>query len=274
VGTAGGRRVQDMLTGAACAAVVAAVAAIPIGAPVVVGGAVHPVVTPGEPGHEWLLLTARVRRTTVADIVLDRAEDRADGAAPPADDPEVAAWDAVRDLIGPVPEVAGLLVVDLSGDGRIARVVSTDDTGATVIADVPAGVLGPRSSWTSAVLAPLPTTPPVVDHDQVDGASLGLLIGLVQLDALTFGDLTGDAAVAVTGTLGANGAVGSVRGMPAKASAATRHGATLLLAPRTNADDLLVVLSGAELRVRTPATLVEAVADLCDLGGESSICRD
>jgi PDZ domain-containing protein len=105
-----------------------------------------------------------------------------------------------------------------------------------------------------------------IDTGRVGGPSAGLAFTLAILDRFTPGSLTGDARVAVTGTIEVDGSVGPVGGVRHKAAAAIREGATVFLVPR---DELAEArkAAGDRLKVVPVDTLDDALAELRRLGG-------
>jgi Lon-like protease len=104
-----------------------------------------------------------------------------------------------------------------------------------------------------------------IDVGAVGGPSAGLAFTLAILDTLSGGDLTGGHAVAVTGTIELNGAVGDVGGVAQKAVVAQRAGANVFLVP---AGQLKEAQSQAgSMKIYPVKTLEQALDDLRALGG-------
>ena len=87
-----------------------------------------------------------------------------------------------------------------------------------------------------------------IDTQRVSGPSAGLAFTLAIIDQLTPGSLTGGKNVAITGTIGEDGAVGIVGGVKQKSVTARRAGAKLMIVPmdevadaRARAGDMKVV---------------------------------
>ncbi len=98
----------------------------------------------------------------------------------------------------------------------------------------------------------------------VGGPSAGLMFALGVIDKLTAEQLNDGAFVAGTGTIGADGTVGPIGGIPFKLVAAREAGATTFLVPEQNcAEAAANTPSGLELVKVT--TLTDAVTDLRDL---------
>jgi Lon-like protease len=84
-----------------------------------------------------------------------------------------------------------------------------------------------------------PWAPFTIDFNlaNIGGPSAGLVFSLAVIDKLTTGDLTGDKIVAGTGTINADGKVGSIGGITHKISAAEEAGASVFLVPADNCDE-------------------------------------
>jgi PDZ domain-containing protein len=106
-----------------------------------------------------------------------------------------------------------------------------------------------------------------IDSGEVGGPSAGLAFTLAILDRLTPGSLTGDARVAVTGTIGLDGSVGPVGGVLQKTEAAVDAGARVFLVPPDEYQGAVEAARG-RLEVRRVASLDDALAALLELGGE------
>lgn len=105
------------------------------------------------------------------------------------------------------------------------------------------------------------------DTGDVGGPSAGLAFTLGLMDALTPGELTGGASVAVTGTISADGTVGPIGGAGQKAAAVRHAGYDAFLVP---SDDYEAAVEHAgDVDVVQVDTLDEALAALADLGGNS-----
>lgn len=106
-----------------------------------------------------------------------------------------------------------------------------------------------------------------IDSGRIGGPSAGLAFTLGLLDALTRGELTGGARVAVTGTIQLDGSVGDVGGVTQKTAAVRAAGADYFLVPPGEFEEAQA-RAGSSLKVRRVATLDEAIAALRDLGGD------
>jgi Lon-like protease len=84
-----------------------------------------------------------------------------------------------------------------------------------------------------------PWAPFTIDFNlaNIGGPSAGLVFSLAVIDKLTTGDLTGDKFVAGTGTINADGKVGSIGGITHKIFAAEEAGASVFLVPAENCDE-------------------------------------
>ncbi len=88
-----------------------------------------------------------------------------------------------------------------------------------------------------------------IDPD-IGGPSAGMIFALGIYDTLTEGSLTGGGAVAGTGTIDLDGAVGPIGGIQQKIAGAERDGAELFLVPADNCADAAQVDDGAPRLVR------------------------
>ncbi len=131
---------------------------------------------------------------------------------------------------------------------------------AQTAAAVAQAELGLHVTWTIGGNQQLPY-PVTVDQDEVGGASGGLLIGLAIYDRLSAVDLASGRRVAGTGTLAADGTVGRVGGVAAKAQAAASAGVDIFVAPTSQAGEARAIL-GDEVEVVGVDTFAEAVAAL------------
>ncbi|MFZ9911917.1 MAG: PDZ domain-containing protein [Ilumatobacteraceae bacterium] len=110
-----------------------------------------------------------------------------------------------------------------------------------------------------------------IDTDAIGGPSAGLAFTLALIDELSKGSLTGNARVAVTGTIDADESVGAVGAIPQKAVAARDAGARIFLVPASqSADDIAQArrIGGSRMRVETVATLQDALDVLRGIGGD------
>lgn len=90
-----------------------------------------------------------------------------------------------------------------------------------------------------------------VDVDPaIGGPSAGLIFALSVYDTLTPGSLTGGETVAGTGSLAADGAVGSIGGIAQKIASSREAGAELFLVPAANCDEALGARNGDMRLVR------------------------
>jgi Lon-like protease len=84
-----------------------------------------------------------------------------------------------------------------------------------------------------------PWAPFTIDFNlaNIGGPSAGLVFSLAVVDKLTTGDLSANTFVAGTGTIDADGKVGSIGGITHKILAAQEAGATVFLVPADNCDE-------------------------------------
>jgi PDZ domain-containing protein len=126
------------------------------------------------------------------------------------------------------------------------------------------GFLGISTSQRVSEATDLPLTIDI-DSGNVGGNSAGLAFTLAIVDELTEGSLTGNNRVAVTGTIELDGTVGEVGGVPQKAVAARRAGATVFLVPRSLEAQALE--NAGDMKVIPVSNLDEALAALASIGG-------
>lgn len=107
----------------------------------------------------------------------------------------------------------------------------------------------------------------------IGGPSAGLVFSLAVIDKLTTGDLTADKFVAGTGTINADGKVGSIGGITHKILAAHEAGATVFLVPADNCDEAKSAHEdGVDLvKVENLEGAVDALKAL-SAGGEAPHC--
>jgi PDZ domain-containing protein len=109
-----------------------------------------------------------------------------------------------------------------------------------------------------------------IDTAAIGGPSAGLAFTLTLIDELTPGELTGDNAVAVTGTIRTDGSVGPIGGLAQKTSAVKQMGAKVFIVPTEQGPDDLArarLVAGDDLVVVDVASLDEALAALAKYGG-------
>lgn len=110
-----------------------------------------------------------------------------------------------------------------------------------------------------------------IDTGTIGGPSAGLAFTLTLIDELSDGDLTGGGQVAVTGTIGVEGQVGAIGGLPQKASVVRQLGIDTFLVPAGQTEESLAAareVAGDELEIVPVATLDEALAALVEHGGD------
>ncbi|PFG31639.1 YlbL family protein [Paramicrobacterium agarici] len=107
--------------------------------------------------------------------------------------------------------------------------------------------------------------------NDVGGPSAGMMFALGIIDKLTPGALPGDASVAGTGTIDAEGDVGPIGGIRQKLYGASNAGADYFLAPADNCDEVVGHVPDG-LEVFKVATLDDSLAVLDTLrdGGDTS----
>ena len=286
---------------ASCVVLICVTLALPTRRADIVGGrATALIVTPEEPAAHhgrFLLLTAEVRRATVAEVIWRNVANVAATPEPGSmDEARAMAWAAVIEIVGPVLHVdtvalespaaaAGVrrgdqLVTINGGPPSPYAIDEALAAGHLVVARVvragdPLDVtIRPVSPWPQPSEAGLTThvglldgPAPNVGVGDASGASGGLVLALQYLDLVTPGDLANRRTVAATGEIGPGGQVGAVLGYAEKFAAARRAGATMAIVPedtRVTAPAGLTVIPAIDVR--------EAVMELCSLGGATSAC--
>ncbi len=120
-----------------------------------------------------------------------------------------------------------------------------------------------------------PWAPFTIDFNlaNIGGPSAGLVFSLAVIDKLTTGDLSGSKFVAGTGTIDADGKVGSIGGITHKIVAAHEAGATVFLVPADNCDEAKSAHEdGMDLvKVENLGGAVDALKAL-SAGGEAPRC--
>jgi PDZ domain-containing protein len=97
-----------------------------------------------------------------------------------------------------------------------------------------------------------------IELENVGGPSAGMMFALGIIDKLTEDSLAGGADVAGTGTIAADGTVGSIGGIVQKMHGAVNAGADVFLAPAGNCSEVVGNVPG-DLEVFSVATLNEAI---------------
>lgn len=157
----------------------------------------------------------------------------------------------VIDVVGSAPAGKPLeFVIQRDGERRTVEIAPKD-----VAEDTPKIGVVPGLGYT------FPFDVKVDIDDSIGGPSAGLMFSLAIYDTLTKGSLTGDGAVAGTGTLNGNGEVGPIGGIQQKVIAAEDDGAELFLVPAGNcAEAASAPVDDIRLaRVATMSQALEAV---------------
>jgi Lon-like protease len=109
--------------------------------------------------------------------------------------------------------------------------------------------------------------------EQIGGPSAGLVFSLAIYDKITPGALLDGRRVAGTGTIDAEGRVGSIGGIQQKIAAAQSGGASVFLVPAPNCGDLEGVRTDLELvKVSTMHDAIDAL-DSLRAGGTKALPR-
>lgn len=108
-----------------------------------------------------------------------------------------------------------------------------------------------------------------IDTGEIGGPSAGLAFTLTLIDELTDGDLLGGSDVAVTGTIGLDGSIGPIGGLPQKVSAVDQAGIDYFIVPAGQADlEDAQRIAGDDVELIPVATVDEALVALERLGGD------
>jgi Lon-like protease len=141
----------------------------------------------------------------------------------------------------------------------------TSDSGRVILGIIP----DPRPPDTIKFQLPVDVS---IDSGQVGGPSAGLAFTLAILDRLTCGDITGGAKVAATGTIGLDGRVGAIGGLPQKAVAVRESGAEVFMVPDEQSSEEIAEakrLTDNQLEIVTVSSLDDALHELATLGGNA-----
>jgi PDZ domain-containing protein len=106
-----------------------------------------------------------------------------------------------------------------------------------------------------------------IDPGNIGGPSAGLSFTLQIIDNLSTSDITGGKAIAVTGTINADGTVGDVGGVAQKAVAVRKAGAVAFLVPKGEGK-VAQQHAGSHVKVIEVTTLEDALNTLKSLGGD------
>jgi PDZ domain-containing protein len=110
-----------------------------------------------------------------------------------------------------------------------------------------------------------------IDTGRIGGPSAGLAFTLTLIDQLSAGDLAGGQNIAVTGTIGLEGEVGAIGGLPQKVEAVRQVGVEHFLVPATQNEETMRLaeeIAGDEVELIPVANVDEALAALEALGGD------
>jgi PDZ domain-containing protein len=180
----------------------------------------------------------------------------------------LAAGDAIEAVNGvPTPDQDALTAALAAIPPGTTIPVAYTRLGAPGVATVTTGAAAEGGGSALGVLVlETPYAPFDVDIqvDDVGGPSAGLMLSLGIIDMVGDSDLTEGAVVAGTGTIGGDGAVGPIGGIPLKMVSAHDIGAELFLVP---ADNCVEARANAQpgLPMAKVATLGDALTALADL---------
>ena len=167
-------------------------------------------------------------------------------------------------------------LLQVGGPGATHRLTVERPAGSTNLVELEVATVAAEDDPTRAIIGIGPEERIVdvqlpfdvsIDSGDVGGPSAGLAFTLAVLDVLTPGDLTGGHRVAVTGTMGLDGAVGPVGGSLQKAVAVRNAGYEAFLVPSAEEEEVRAAVGG-DLEVIAVDTLAEALDALESLGGD------
>jgi len=106
-----------------------------------------------------------------------------------------------------------------------------------------------------------------ITTDNIGGPSAGLVLALTIIDQLTEGDLTNGKRLAVTGTIDAEGNVGSIGGIVQKVYSTSEQGAHAFIVPKGNEKEALRTMKkiDSDMKIIGVSTLEEAMQVLASL---------
>jgi hypothetical protein len=164
--------------------------------------------------------------------------------------------EVVRSWLGVGPTIRDL------HDGRVARRPAIVEPAAASVGLRLAGRVAEADAVTAAIGGPFAGTLPVTWYRNLSlGTSHGLMVALVSYVDSSGDDLAEGRAVAGTGGINSDGSVRPIGDLPAKAEAARRVGADVLLFPAVQGGELAGFDRGA-MRLVPVSSLADAVAAL------------
>ena len=157
------------------------------------------------------------------------------------------------------------------GDGVTVTVERLNEDGNAFVTEEFELVLGPHTEDSSRPMMGvlLDNNEPIIefpvevniDSQNIGGPSAGMMFTLQIIDQLTPGQLTNGQRIAGTGTISADGTVGSIGGISQKVFGAIDAGAVAVLVPAGNYDEAVVAANGRIEIVRIE-TIDDALAYL------------
>jgi Lon-like protease len=153
-------------------------------------------------------------------------------------------------------------VIARSGVGKPLSMVVQRSGGSVDIEIIPRMSEGPERMPMIGILVSGSYEFPIdvrIALENVGGPSAGLMFALGVVEKLTSEDITGGLVIAGTGTISADGDVGSIGGVRHKMHGAKKDGATVFLAPAGNCGDILGHIPDG-LQVIPVGTLSDAVS--------------
>ncbi len=155
----------------------------------------------------------------------------------------------------------GVVIGDLSPGDTVEIDIERAGDPMTVEVELTASEDGSRTLIGILAQTANPRYPISIETANVGGPSAGMMYTLAIMDLLVEGDLARGNLVAGTGTIRADGTVGSIGGVRQKVVAAEAAGARLMLVPEGNYEDALTA-PRESLELVSVATIDDAVAAL------------
>ena len=155
----------------------------------------------------------------------------------------------------------GVVIGDLSPGDTVEIDILRDTEPMTVAVELTASEDGSRTLIGILAQTANPRYPISIETANVGGPSAGMMYTLAIMDLLVEGDLAKGNLVSGTGTIRADGTVGSIGGVRQKVVAAEAAGAHVMLVPEGNYEEALTA-PRESIELVSVATIDEALAAL------------
>lgn len=152
----------------------------------------------------------------------------------------------------------GVVIGELQPGDVVEIGIVRDTSPMTVEVELSASEDGSRTLIGILAQVANPRYPISIDSANIGGPSAGMMYTLAIMDLLVDGDLSKGHVVAGTGTISADGSVGSIGGVRQKVVAAEAAGAELMLVPAGNYDEALTA-PRRSMELVSVATIDEAL---------------